>query len=183
MLTLADIKHLEVPEQLFSYADAYRSASVLLCRKVESYDTFYNWPNATVVLMLAAHAVELFLKGALLKRKVKITLTHNIQQLAEKYRETFQEEAFAWDIPFATPLSETELIAQMKRLSPDLDETKLKEFIAATPQPSILYRYPVNGSKEWRGVYGFTPTEFLSTLDQMERDFKRLRFDLDKLAD
>jgi len=183
MLTLADISHLEVPDQLFSYAEAYRTASVLLCRKVENDDTLNTWPHATVILMLASHSVELFLKGALLKRKIEISQTHNIQQLAEKYRETFQDAAFAWEIPFANPLSVPELIAQMKQLWPDTDETELRKSIAATPAPSILYRYPVNkDGMEWRGAYGFTSTGFLLRLEQLELDFRRLRFELDKLA-
>ena len=183
MLTLADINHLEVPDQLFSYAEAYRAASVILCRKVENDDTLYTWPHATVILMLAAHAVELFLKGALLKRGVEISRTHNVQQLAEKYRETFQDAAFAWEIPFANPLSETELIAQIKQLWPQINETELRRSIATTPAPSILFRYPVNNEgMEWRGVYGFTSNGFLPRLEQLERDFRRLRLELDKLT-
>jgi hypothetical protein len=186
MLTLADLNHLEVPDQLFSYAEAYRSASVLLCRKVESDATLYTWPHASVVLMLAAHAVELLLKGALLKRKVMISKTHDIQQLAETYRETFPEPTLAWNIPFANPLSEKELIAYMKQEWPEINEVKLRESMDLTPEPSILYRYPVTVRKEkntgvkrieeWPGSYGFTTaTEFLSTLDQMNHDFKRIR--------
>lgn len=193
MITLADIRHLEPPEQLFSYAEAYRSASVLLCHRIAGEETFYTWPNATVVLMLAAHAVELFLKGALLKRKVMISRTHDIQQLAENYREKFPEPTFAWNIPFATPLSETEVIANMKQLWSDIDEVKLKESMDLAPDPSILYRYPVTITKdkatgakrieEWWGAYGFTPTGFLPVLDQLEQDFNRLRLELNKLSD
>ncbi len=184
MITLADIRHQDPSEQLFSYAEVYRSASVVLCHRIAGDETFYTWPNATVVLMLAAHAVELFLKGALLKRKIEISRTHDIQQLAEKYREKFPEPIYAWNIPFANPLSEKEVIANMKQLWPDIDEVKLKESMDLAPDPSILYRYPVNkAGKEWPGAYGFTtPTEFLSTLDQLERDFNRLRLKLSKLA-
>ncbi len=60
MLTLSDISHLKVPDQFFGYADAFLSGSALLCRKVERDDTFYTWPHASTVLMLAAHGVELF---------------------------------------------------------------------------------------------------------------------------
>ncbi len=183
MLTLSDIRHLKFPDQFFSYADAFLSGSTLLCRKVESDDTFHTWPHASMVLMLAAHSVELFLKGALLKRKVEIWRTHDINRLAGKYRETFPETTLGWDIPFANPLSQTELIAEMKELWPETDEAKLKSFITTTPHPSILYRYPVNDKAEWRGGYGFTPTEFLSTLDQIDHDFKRLRAELAKLPD
>lgn len=185
MLTLADIANLDTHDQFFSYADAYRSASAMLCRQMKQDDTYYTWSHAAVVLMLAAHAVELFLKGALLKRTGKIIETHNIQRLAEKYRETFQETALTWDILFANPLSETELIILMKEEWPEINEVQLKQSIAATPDPSILYRYPVDKpGKDWRGHYGFTtPTEFLATLDQLGQDFQRIKSALDKLPD
>lgn len=196
MLTLADTRSLKVHDQFLCYAYAYRSASATLCRQMKNDDTRSTWPHATVILMLAAQAVELFLKGALLKRAGEIQATHDIQQLSEKYRETFQDAAFAWDIPFAIPLSETEQIAQAKELWPDIDEAAYKKFIQAAPKPSVLYRYPKTfpskedrekgdtGPQEWRGAYGFTtPTEFLTTLDKLERDFNRLKLELDKLPD
>lgn len=72
MLTHSEIGNLTVPGQLFGYAYAYRTSSAVLCEKFESDDAASStWPNATVLLMLAAHAVELFLKGALLKRNVQ----------------------------------------------------------------------------------------------------------------
>lgn len=182
MPTLSDIVNLETHDQFFSYADAYLSASAVLCRQMENEDTRYTWPHASVVLMLSAHAVELFLKGALLKSMNKLEATHDIQQLAEKYREMFTDPALAWDIPFANELSKTELVAQMKQLWSDIDETKLRNSIDATPDPSILYRYPVNkAGMEWQGAYGFTPTGFLPRLEQLELDFKRIRLELDKL--
>lgn len=180
MLTHSDIGHLPVPDQLFEYANAYRRSSSVLCEKFESsHDvTFHTWPHAAVVLMLAVHAVELFLKGALLKRNVNVwSYSHNLDKLAAKYRETFQgEPAFTWDIPFASTLTETEWIALMKQLHPDIKEADLKGMISATPNPSILYRYPVNKvGKEWPGLYGFTPPEFNQILSQLECDFDRIR--------
>ncbi|MBS0151366.1 MAG: hypothetical protein JSR31_10530 [Nitrospira sp.] len=182
MLTLSDIINLEAHDQFFSYADAYLSASAVLCRQMKNDSTRYTWPHATVILMLAAHAVELFLKGALLKSTGKLSATHDIQQLAEKYRETFQNLVLTWEIPFANPCSETELIAQMKQQWPDIDEAHIKTFITSTPDPSILYRYPFDKpGKQWPGVYGFTtPTQLLTMLDWLEFDFKRIRLELNK---
>jgi hypothetical protein len=183
MLTHSDMWHLTVPEQLFDYANAYRSASAVLCQKVESDNTFCTWPNAAVVLMLAAHAVELFLKGALLKRNVEEVWSygHNIDKLAAKYREKFHEDpSFTWDIPFASTLTETEWIAQMKQMNPDITDAELEGLISATPYPSILYRYPVNkGGKDWPGLYGFEPPSFLLQLSQFEYDFNRIRSQLE----
>ncbi len=187
MLTHSDIGHLPVPDRLFDYANAYRNSSAVLCEKfASSHDvTFHTWPHAAVVLMLAVHAVELFLKGALLKRNVDVwSYGHKIDKLAEKYRETFQEEpAFTWDIPFASTLTETEWIALMKRLKPDINEAELKDMISATPDPSILYRYPVSkDGKDWPGLYGFNPLEFSQILSQLECDFDRIRSQLNKSA-
>ena len=188
MLTHSEIRDLPVPVQLFDYANAYRSSSAVLCEKFESSQdvTFCTWPHAAVVLMLAAHAVELFLKGALLKRNVQEVWSygHDIDKLAEKYRETFREEpALTWEIPFASALTETEWIAQMKKLNPDTIDAELKNFISGIPDPSILYRYPVSkGGKDWPGLYGFQPSEFRQTLAQVECDFDRIRSQLNQPA-
>jgi hypothetical protein len=183
MLIHSDIRHLPVPDRLFDYANAYRSSSSVLCEKFESsHDvTFHTWSHAAVVLMLAVHAVELFLKGALLKRNVNVgSYAHNIDKLAAKYRETFQEEpSFTWDIPFASTLTETEWFAHMKQLNPDITEAELNDMISATPDPSIFYRYPVSkAGKDWPGLYGFNPLEFNQILSQLECDFGRIRSQL-----
>ncbi|MEK6762379.1 MAG: hypothetical protein AABY96_06655 [Nitrospirota bacterium] len=188
MLTHSDIEHLTVPEQLFGYANAYRSSAAVLCSKFESADdvTFCTWPNAVVVLMLTAHAVELFLKGVLLKRTGDKVWSygHKIDKLAEKYRETFQAEpSFTWDIPFASTLTETEWIAQMKQVNPDTTDAELKNLISGVPDPSILYRYPVNKHGEkWQGLYGFYPPEFNQILSRVECDFDRIRSQLNQPA-
>lgn len=107
---------------------------------------------------------------------------HNIERLAAKYRETFQEEpSLTWNIPFASTLTETEWIAQMKQWSPDITDAELKAVISATPDPSILYRYPVNKrGKDWPGLYGFHPPEFRQILSQVECDFDRIRSQLNR---
>ena len=188
MLTYSDIVDLPVSEQLFGYANAYRSSAAVICAKFESAEdvTFCTWFNGAVVLMLAAHAVELSLKGALLRRTGDKVWSygHNIDQLAEKYRETFQgEPTFAWDIPFASTLTETEWIAQMKQLNPDTTDAELKNLISGLPDPSILYRYPVSKhGKKWQGLYGFYPPEFNHILSRVECDFDRIRSHLNQPA-
>lgn len=168
LLTASDIIHLNPPDRYFHYAEAYRSASALLCQKAESDATFNTWSHSAVVLMLAAHAVELFLKGALLKRGVKFEeVGHDLNTLAEKYRATFPDPPFAFEceIPFASPVSESELIKQRKQSEPNLDEAEYRKFLRTLPEPSILYRYPVNKRrKEWPGLYGFIPSTFLVVL-------------------
>lgn len=132
--------------------------------------------------MLSAHAVELFLKGALLKRDPTLDVWsygHSIDSLSAAYRSQFLDASFAWDIPFASSLTEAEWIKVMQDLNPSLSDAELKGLRSASPAPSILYRYPVDkGGKEWRGLYGFEPGSFLSLLSQMEKDFERIKSQL-----
>jgi acetyl-CoA carboxylase carboxyltransferase component len=64
--------HLPVPEQVFVYAEAYRKSSATLCQKMTDDPATFAWPHGSVVLMLGAHAVILFLKSALLKRNLAL---------------------------------------------------------------------------------------------------------------
>jgi len=186
----AEIQHLQEPEQLFAYADAYRSAAATICQQVTGTAARSTWPNAVVVLMLTAHAVELFLKAALLKRSPTASeryTTHRIDILSAKYRLQFPGPSFEWDIPFSSSLTVEEWIKQMKNEFPDLteDETnemreELIEKQKGRPAPSILYRYPTdNSGTEWRGREGFEPHSFLFLLAQLENDFKRIMANLE----
>lgn len=182
ILVHSDMRQLPVPEQLFSYAEGYRGSAAVLCEKMKSDLVSFTWPNGAVVLLLASHAVELFLKGALLKGNPTANVwdhNHNIDLLGADYRSQFPDPLFKWDIPFTDGLTETERIAQMKALYPSLTEVEIAELKALrdrTPNPSILYRYPVaKGGKQWRGLYGFEPHSFVLLLDQLKTDFDRIK--------
>lgn len=69
MIVDSEIRHLSVPARFFAYANAYRSAAVALYQQMATDRESCSWPNASVVLMLAAHAVELFLKGGHLRSR------------------------------------------------------------------------------------------------------------------
>lgn len=134
MITDAEIRSLSVPERLFAYADAYLRAAVTLCHCMTVEPKSAKWSNATVVLMLASHAVELFLKGAILTRAPSFDVWnrgHNLLDLAADYQSYFSELSFEWNIPFQAEfpdgLGEAEINTLKKRISP----------------PGILYRYPV----------------------------------------
>jgi hypothetical protein len=184
-VTNANIQYLQEPEQMFAYADAYRSAAAAMCGQMTAEATHYTWPNAVVILMLAAHAVELFLKGALLKRNpaANVRQTHNIGVLSAKYRLQFPEPSFEWDIPFSFGLPEAEWIELMKELVPRATEVEAKGMreemrkrLSARPSPSVLYRYPTdNSGTAWSGDEGFEPHSFLTLLDHVEKDFKRIK--------
>jgi hypothetical protein len=163
MVVDSDIIDLSVSARFFAYARSYLNASKALCQQMETDEHACTWPNAAVVLMLSAHAVELALKGAIYHRSPSTNVeTHQIEKLAAMYSQLFPEPSFAWDVPFKVDysgLTEAEVGALRKQVS----------------APSILYRYPVNRSgKEWNGAFGFAPTMFLPVLEQIQNDFGRI---------
>ena len=164
MVTDSEISHLTVPQRFFEYAHAYRNAASALCFKMTSEDAACTWPNAAVVLLLAAHATELFIKGAILCRAPTAIIEHHrIDELRAEYRKHFPEQSFEWEIPFKTEY-------------PDIAEAELDALKKNTPIPSILYRYPVaRGGNEWNGAFGFEPHSFLALLEQVSRDFERIK--------
>lgn len=168
MVTDVELRHLPVPAKLFAYADAYLAAAMTSNRKMTQDEDFCTWPNGAVVLMLAAHSVELFLKGIILQKNPNANVwshKHNINRLASAFRTEFVQTSIEWDIPFGGTDS-TESF-------PDAEiETPQSE----TSPPSIRYRYPVNmGGKEWQGLDGFEPHSFLSLLLAVKADFDRIR--------
>jgi hypothetical protein len=58
-----------------------------------------RWPDATVALLLAAHAVELVFEAAILLRTPDVDLAgagHDISELNRLFRTLYSEPEFAW---------------------------------------------------------------------------------------
>lgn len=167
IITDSEIAHLPVYQRFFEYAHVYRNAASALCFKMTSEDETCTWPNAAVVLLLAAHATELFLKGAILCRgPTPVPEHHRIEDLTAEYRKRYPEPSFEWDVPFKTEY-------------PDVPEIELEELKKSALIPSILFRYPVaKGGKEWNGAFGFEPNTFLDVLEQVKADFERIKAQL-----
>lgn len=161
-----DIRHLPVYEQLFAFAYAYMSAAHVLCAKAIERAEDRDWSAGAVVLMNASHAVELFLKAALLKRDESIDVWrfgHDIATLAEEYEKQYPEPECGWDIPF-------------RQLQPDgLSAVQLKIYRDGVAPPSIEFRYPVTKQgQSWITLHGFEPHSFARDLKRIEEDFDRI---------
>lgn len=161
-----NIRLLPIPEQLFAFAYAYLDAAETLCQKTIERAEERDWPSGAVVLMNAAHAVELFIKAALLRHDKSIdvwSFGHDVAALAKAYNTHFPEPELAWDIPFATPQPDG-LTSEEQRL--------VKKLIA---HPSIELRYPV--TKEgmpWLTLHGYEPHSFAKDLERIRADFDRI---------
>lgn len=168
MVTDSEVRHLAVPAKLFAYADSYLRAAIALCEQLIGEEATCKWADGAVVLMLSAHATELFLKGLLLKRVPEQQVWsrgHSIEALAADFRIHFPDSEFDWDVPFRTEYP---------------DEMTAEEIAAHAPfrdaPPSILFRYPVGkAGKDWKGLYAFEANSFLPVLHILRQDFDRLQ--------
>jgi hypothetical protein len=107
-----------------------------------SEDATCNWPNASVGLLKAANAPELFIKGAILCREPSVSNEHHlINDLISEYKRLFPDSSFKWNIPFWTEYL-------------GIDETESEALTKSVPIPSLLYRYPVaKGDKKLDGAF------------------------------
>jgi hypothetical protein len=123
----------------------------------------HTWPNAAVALMLAAHATELFLKGAILSRApAGFKKHHSIEELAETFERLFPEPGLRLDVPF-------------RCLNLDELDDEMLRFFKKEPTPSVLYRYPVeNPGVEWRSVSGFEARGFLLVISSLREGIERI---------
>ena len=143
-------------QRFFDLARAYLAASLDVSRRIESGLDSRTWSNACVALMTAAHGVELFLKGALITKKIE-RWGHTINDLLDEYNANFTDEKFAFDCPFVTEfLGFSDKVAARENIK--------------VPLPSILYRYPVNKpGLEWNGAFAFMPEKFIEEIESLDQ--------------
>jgi hypothetical protein len=165
LITDIEVRDLPVPEQFFQYADAYLRTAIMQCEFVAKSPSYGRWPDAAVTLLLAAHAIELFLKGAILLREpdsdTPLKAGHDISELARKFRELYPEPQFAWEVPFAatdTP--------------PDLPKAIKYE----QSMQSMVYRFPLTKHQEpWLQLSALEPTSFQADLLVLQEKFAQLQ--------
>lgn len=160
----------EETEGLFQYAQAYLDGATLLCQDMLLKNkSCWSWPNASVILLLSAHAIELFLKGAILCRNPSSRpTTHDLNDLGDQYKRLFPEPSFEWDIPFRVNFPEGMTETEIQEL-----RNKHKDLVRPN---SVYYRYPVGkNGKPWSISDLFEPQPFLNTIEQIKLDFTRIK--------
>jgi hypothetical protein len=158
-----DTESLSSPEQFADLANAYLDSAILLCSETIKGTFSATFSRGRVVLFLSLHSVELFLKGAILKRSPSAALnTHVLRELQRTYNELYPEDQFRWELPFRIEylgFTAQEVKTMLKRERP-LDQ---------------MYRYPSDSKgNPWRGIIGFEAKDFLSKLENIKEDFCRL---------
>jgi len=149
-----------IPVQFLSFAEAYLDSACRLCKILKRSTRKRTYPRSAVVLYLAFHSVELFLKAAILNKSPNDDLGHDIKKLSNRYRNLYPGKKYNFEIPFGTEYLGFE--------PPDK--------LPTPPPQDQTNRYPIDKKyKEWEGSFGFIPETFLITLEVLQRDFERIK--------
>ena len=163
LLTRNLVRSLQPPEQFAAYALAYLDSAQRLCTTLAVSHKKATFERGAVVLYLTAHAVELFLKGAILRKAPKEHFSHDLEHLHNRYKALYPETRFRFSkVPFKTEY---------------LGMNKAENASTKQSQPAVdqLYRYPEDKKgKPWIALLGFEASGYSKELTVLRADFERL---------
>lgn len=171
MTVESELASLSVPLQFLAFSDAYLDSALRLCTVLSRSLRKSNYARGSVVLYLTFHAIELFLKGAILERKPNEQLRHHaIQGLSKRYRNLYPARKFAIDAPFINrdEAAITEIFAPEHLIH-------IRKLDRENPWDQ-RHRYPKNRDMQsWAGSVGFEPVSFLITIKKLKSDMARIK--------
>lgn len=147
------------PQLFFRLAIAYADSSHQIVRSMLAGDLPQTFAHAQTIHFLFDHAVELFLKGAILKSTGKNENIHDLQPLFGRYRNLYPKKAFEFTI-------------------------RIAETVKANPQSphSKFPRYPMDyKGNVWEGYNAYTLETWLSETEHLRQDLERLIQEIDPL--
>ena len=157
MLTPDKLFRAPAHEQYFAYAEAYLDSASRLCQVMARSKRKATYQRGAVILFLTQHGMELFYKGAILRRNPTERWEHGVTKLRKRYKNLYPGKRFEIPELFKTsyPGFTKAEIAQLER-----NELPLHE----------LYRYPEGkAGATWRGLHAFEAKSFyLGLLDAKE---------------
>jgi len=175
MLSDSEIVNFFVPEQFSAFSKAYLDSAIRLCTVLARSTKKATYVRGSVVLYLAFHATELFLKGAILKSvpEENVGTTHNIRNLNNRYKNLYPGKKYRFHLLFTSEEPD------FSNVEPDLVK-KYKIMIEKIEEDNPhdqKYRYPQNKKGQpWSGPNGFEPSSFL-------RELRQLREQLDDISE
>jgi hypothetical protein len=144
MVVESDLASLSIPLKFLSFSDAYLDSASRLCTVLKRSPKKSNYARGSVVLYLAFHAIELFLKSAILERNPNEKLgNHDIEVLSKRYKKLYPGMKYEFHPPF---ISRNE-IDLSDFFSPEIiEEVKANRRFLGTSAIAIL--------EIWRGNLG-----------------------------
>jgi len=163
MLTFDELACESTSNQFYRYSLAYLDSAERLCKVLKRSSRKATYERGSVVLYLAIHATELFLKAAIVHKAPKEKFGHDLMLLYNRYNKLYTKKIHGFDLPFRS------------ESAPPLD-IKIDR-----NQPDQVYRYPRKTVDDpWSGHYSFEANSFLITLQELRTHFERMHAELTK---
>jgi hypothetical protein len=164
LLTPSRLTSLPESQQYAAYAVAYLDSAERLCSVLARSSRKATFERGAVVIYLMSHAVELFLKGAILRKAPNEHFSHGLEHLRNRYAALYPAKRYQFtkppfEVSYPEKMSAQE-IAAAKKDGPPVDQ---------------LYRYPQDkDGKPWAGAFGFEANSCLKEVRMLQSDFARL---------
>jgi hypothetical protein len=176
MVHFSEIESFRASLQFLAFSDAYVDSAERLCAVLAGSPAESTYPRGAVVLSLAFHGLELFLKAAILEKspneQFKGRAGHDLDRLHKRYVSLYRGKKYAFDIPFRA--EETHIVNFDPRIVEELKVLILKHK-CANPIDQ-LHRYPrCPKGKPWEGIYAFEANSFAADLTKAQQDIARLK--------
>ena len=173
MLVESEVVSLAVPEQFSAFSDAYIDSAIRLCAVLARSTKKATYARGSVVLYLAFHATELFLKGSILKKAPNedVGRTHNIEILNNRYNKLYPGKRYQFHLPFTSEEPdfsniEPDKVKDLKIIIEEIEKDNPKD------QRS---RYPQNRKgAPWNGPPGIEPSSLLRELKQLRKQINEI---------
>lgn len=179
IVTESDLASLSIPQRFLSFSNAYLDSASRLCTVLKRSPRQSNYARGSVVLHLTFHAIELFLKSAILERKPNENLGHHdIRALSKRYKKLYPGKKYEFHGPFidedASAPSNDDLSDILGPQNVEGVRAFLKECTRKNPWDQ-RHRYPRNQTGQpWEGAVGFEPWSFLLTIEKLKADIAHL---------
>jgi hypothetical protein len=176
MVHFSEIESLRASEQFLAFSEAYLDSAARLCALLAASPAESTYPRGAVVLSLAFHGIELFMKAAILEKSPSEQFNghagHDLDHLDKMYVNLYRGKKYAFDSPFRA--EETHIVNLNPRIVEERKDLILKHK-RATPMDQ-LHRYP-RGSKgkPLEGIYAFEANSFAADLTKAQQDIARLK--------
>lgn len=164
---LSDLQKLSIPDQLFHFSQANLDSAEMLCVAMCGNNQVATYAHGAVIQSLTFHALELFLKAAIMRSDPTATFGgrdgHDLTRLYKQYQGMYPEKCMQFDVPFmAAPLDADDVVGLDRRQKKDsVDE---------------LHRYPIDmKGNEWKALIGFEANSFRLTIEKIRSDLSAVK--------
>lgn len=160
MINSWEIEELENPALFHDLAIGYIDGSISLTRDMLDKSFENSFSHSRVILSLAYHGAELFIKGAICGKTSdpKIMGCHDLKKLKKEYDRIYQSTEFELWLPFGYQYL-------------GYDAKEIEEMVKDEPPQDQTLRYHTDRSGEvWKGlrsqdgITAFLPQSFLTTI-------------------